>query len=305
MNSNKWYKFLLKEGSRNFIDQNVRYIGFISNDKFNSTLLNLSKFYTEEEFKSALKDSGTAKILNDYEINHLLGKGAMGLAFTLKDPHENYILKFQILDEDAIFDIGEVGTEYTTHLYRKQEQDKFDPKELRVLDSAKGFATLGSSEKIFISATIMAKASETGISGKTGKPMTADDVMVDIMRTKVQYLIKDIIDYYNSSDDKYRKSAILITMKNKIPASDHTLDRIEDLLNRKDTKNLFRILYMVFNSSNRIRSLSEEQFIGISLQLFKIIEEAYNKKGQHTTLDLHGGNFGFRPNSDIPIFFDI
>jgi hypothetical protein len=300
-----WYKFLLKEGSRNFIDQNIRYIGFISNDKFNSTLLNLSKFYTEEEFKSALKDSGTAKILNDYEIDNLLGKGAMGLAFTLKDPHENYILKFQILDEDAIFDIGEVGTEYTTHLYRKQEQDKFDPKELRVLDSAKGFATLGSSEKIFISATIMAKASETGISGKTGKPMTADDVMVDIMRTKIQYLIKDIIDYYNASDDKYRKSAIFITMKNKIPASDYTLDRIEDLLNRKDTKNLFRILYMVFNNSNRIRSLSEEQFIGISLQLFKISNEAYTKKGQHTTLDLHGGNFGFRPNSDIPIFFDI
>lgn len=300
-----WYRFLLKEGSRNFLDQNIRYIGFISNDKFNSTLLNLSKFYTEEEFKSALKDSGTAKILNDYEIDNLLGKGAMGLAFRLKDPHENYILKFQILDENSLIDIGEVGTEYITDLYKKQERDNFDPKELRVLDSAKGFATLGSSEKIFISVAVMAKAAETGISGKKGKPMTTDDVMYDVMRTKIQYTIRDIIDYYNTSNDRHRKSAVFIRIKNKIPASDYTLDRIEHLLNVKDTKNIFRILYMVFDNPNGIAYLSEEQFIGISLQLFKILKEAYDKKGHHITLDLHSGNFGFRPNSDIPIFFDI
>ena len=240
-----WYKFLLNEGTRNFLNHNLRYISLISPERGNATLLNLSRFYSEEEFISALKESNTLKIMSEYEIDELLGKGAMGLAFTLKDPHENYILKFQILDEDAIFDIGEVGTEYTTHLYRKQEQDEFDPKELRVLDSEKGFATLGSSEKIFISATIMAKASETGISGKTGKPMTAENVMVDVMRTKIQYLIKDIIDYYNASDDKYRKSAVFITMKNKIPASDYTLGRIEDLLNRKDTK-IFLEFYIWF-----------------------------------------------------------
>lgn len=304
MNSNKWYKFLIKEGSRNFLDQNIRYIGFISNDKFNSTLLNLSKFYTEEEFKSALKDSGTAKILNDYEIDHLLGKGAMGLAFTLKDPHENYVLKFQILDENSIIDIGEVGTEYTTHLYRKQEQDEFDPKELRVLDSSKGFATLGSSEKIFISATVMAKAAETGISGKKGKPMTTDDLMHDIMKTRIQYIIRDIIDYYNISDDISRKYAFN-RIKNRITASDYLLERLKHLLDIKDTKNIFRILYMVFDNPNSIAYLSEEQFMGISLQLFKIFKEAYDKNGYHATLDLHSGNFGFRPNSDIPIFFDI
>jgi hypothetical protein len=300
-----WYKFLLKEGSRNFLNHNLRYISLISPERGNATLLNLSRFYSEEEFINALKESNTLKIMSEYEIDELLGKGAMGLAFTLKDPHENYILKFQILDEDAIFDIGEVGTEYTTHLYKKQEQDEFDPKELRVLDSAKGFATLGSSEKIFISATVMAKATETGIAGKTGKPMTTDNVMSDLMRTKIQYLIRDVIDYYNTSDDKYRKSAVFNRIKNKLSASDYTLDRIEHLLNVKDTKNLFRILYMVFDNPNGIRSLSEEQFIGISLQLFKILEEAHDKKGYHITLDLHSGNFGFRPNSDIPIFFDI
>jgi serine/threonine protein kinase len=303
MNSNKWYKFLIKEGSRNFLDQNIRYIGFISNDKFNSTLLNLSKFYSQEEFKDALEDSGTSKILNDYEIDELLGKGAMGLAFKLKDPHENYVLKFQILDEDSINNIGEVGTEYTSHLHKKQEQDEYDPKELRVLDSEKGFITLRSGEKIFISAAVMAKAAETGISGKTGNPMTTDNVMYDISGTKIQYVIKDIIEYYKS-DDRYRKY-VLEKIKNKTRASRYVLERIEHLLNIKDTKNIFRILYMVFNNRNGIAYLSEEQFIGISLQLFKILKESYDIKGYNTTLDLHSGNFGFRPNSDIPIFFDI
>jgi hypothetical protein len=242
--------------------------------------------------------------MSEYQIDELLGKGAMGLAFTLKDPHENYILKFQILDEDAIHEGGEVGTEYITHLYKKQEQDDFDPKELRVLDSEKGFATIGSNDKIFISATVMAKAAQTGISGKTGKPMTTDDVMNDIIRTRIKYIIMNIVDLKHATQD-FRKTSITKKIKEDTRASDYEGERIEHLLKIGDNKNLFRLLYSIFDIRNLLRQLSEKQFIGICLQLYKIMDEAFVKNGYHVTLDLHSGNFGFRPNSDIPIFFDI
>jgi hypothetical protein len=299
-----WYKFLLKEGTRNFLNHNLRYISFISPERGNATLLNLSRFYTEEEFINALKESNTLKIMSEYEIDELLGKGAMGLAFTLKDPHENYILKFQILDEDAIHEGGEVGTEYITHLYKKQEQDDFDPKELRVLDSEKGFATIGSNDKVFISATVMAKAAQTGISGKTGKPMTTDDVMNDIIRTRIKYIIMNIVDLKHATQD-FRKTSIIKKIKEDTRASDYEGERIEHLLKVGDNKNLFRLLYSIFDIRNLLRQLSEKQFIGVCLQLYKIMDEAFVKNGYHVTLDLHSGNFGFRPNSDIPIFFDI
>jgi len=299
-----WYKFLLNEGTRNFLNHNLRYISFISPERGNATLLNLSRFYTEEEFVNALKESNTIKIMSEYEIDELLGKGAMGLAFTLKDPHENYILKFQILDEDAIHEGGEVGTEYITHLYKKQEQDDFDPKELRVLDSEKGFATIGSNDKVFISATVMAKAAQTGISGKTGKPMTTDDLMNDIIRTRIKYIIMNIVDLKHATQD-FRKTSIIKKIKEDTRASDYEGERIEHLLKVGDNKNLFRLLYSIFDNRNLLRQLSEKQFIGICLQLYKIMDEAFVKNGYHVTLDLHSGNFGFRPNSDIPIFFDI
>lgn len=299
-----WYKFLLNEGTRNFLNHNLRYISFISPERGNATLLNLSRFYTEEEFINALKESNTIKIMSEYEIDELLGKGAMGLAFTLKDPHENYILKFQILDEDAIHEGGEVGTEYITHLYKKQEQDDFDPKELRVLDSEKGFATIGSNDKVFISATVMAKAAQTGISGKTGKPMTTDDVMNDIIRTRIKYIIMNIVNLKHATQD-FRKTSIIKKIKEDTRASDYEGERIEHLLKVGDNKNLFRLLYSIFDIRNLLRQLSEKQFIGICLQLYKIMDEAFVKNGYHVTLDLHSGNFGFRPNSDIPIFFDI
>ena len=308
MNNNKWYKFLLKESLRNFAKQNIRYIGFLPIERGNYTLLNLSKIQHEEEFVEVLQDSGTFRIFKDYEIDKLIGRGAMGLAFSLKDPHENYILKFQILNEDTLLDIGEVGTEYTTHLYKKQEKDECDPKELRVLDSEKGFGTTDAGEKLFVSVTVMAKASEFGTSGKTGKAMSTENVMNDLMRTRIKYIIMNIVDYAHAPDGPYKKNVanrISLRVNEVATVSEYEKERIEQLLKNRDNKNLFRLIYSILNNNNLFHYLSEEQFIGICLQLYKIIDESFAKNGHHATLDLHAGNFGFRPNSDIPIFFDI
>lgn len=308
MINNKWYKFLLQEGSRHFARQNIRYIGFLPIEKGNYTLLNLSKIQQEDEFVEILQDSNTFRILKDYEIDRLIGRGAMGLAFSLKEPHENYILKFQILNEDTLLDIGEVGTEYTTHLYKKQEKEEFDPKELRVLDSEKGFGTTDAGEKLFVSATVMAKASEFGTSGKTGRAMSTENVMNDIMRTRVKYIIMNIVDYKHALDAPYKRSIanrVALRISEVATVSNYEKERIEQLLKNGDNKNLFRLIYSILNNNNLFNYLSEEQFVGICLQLYKIMDESFAKTGHHATLDLHGGNFGFRPNSDIPIFFDI
>ena len=48
-------------------------------------------------------------ITKDYKIKSILGSGAIGTAFGLEAPHENYVLKFQATE-------GTFGTEFLKNL---------------------------------------------------------------------------------------------------------------------------------------------------------------------------------------------
>lgn len=301
-----WYKFLV-EGSREFFDRNVGIIYNVKPDKMNLTLMAINEMESDE-FSNVLKESGAAKVINDYQIDKLLGMGAKGLAFTLKYPHENYILKLQIDSEGEFHAAGEVGTEYPSHLHKKQEQDIYDPKEMRVLESAKGWAENNSGEKFHVSAVVMSKASEEGASAE-GKTLTPFMVYKEIsITTKIKHFIVNFVDYLRA-EDKIRKDLagrrVEYRISNISGITPREVERVMHLLDVKDLKNVFRLLYNVFDRAGQIEYLSSEQFIGICLQLYKIMDESYARAGYHVALDLHSGNFGFRPNSDIPIFFDI
>lgn len=302
----KWYKFLA-EASREFFDRNVGIIHNISSDKMNMTLMAINEM-ENDEFSKLLKDSGVAKVINEYQIDKLLGMGSKGLAFSLKYPHENYILKFQIDSKLEFHAAGEVGTEYPSHLHKKQEQDIYDPKEMRVLESSKGWAESNSGEEFHISAIVMAKASEEGVSAE-GKTLTPAMVHKEIaITTKVKYFILNFIDYLRA-EDKIRKDLAGRRVEYRISNIDgitpKEVERVMHLLDVNDLKNVFRLLYNAFDRAGLIEYLSSEQFIGICLQIYKIMDESYARAGYHIALDLHSGNFGFRPNSDVPIFFDI
>jgi hypothetical protein len=303
-----WYKFLLNETSRNFFDRNVGIIYHLPTDSFKMNITSMAVSEMESsELSDLLKEAGVAKILNEYQIDKLLGMGAKGLAFTLKYPHENYILKFQIDSEEEFRAVGEVGTEYPSHLYKKQEKDIYDPKEMRVLESKRGWGENNSGEKFHVSVTVMSKASEEGITAEDTK-LTPSMVYRDIFLTKIKYLIMNFVDYLQA-EDKIRKDLAKQRVGNRVLNLDgittKETERIMYLLEIKDFKNVFRLLYNVFSRANLIQHLSLEQYVGLCMQLYKIIDESYVRTGHHVALDLHSGNFGFRPNSDIPIFFDI
>ncbi len=301
-----WYRFLLKESSRDFFDRNVGIIYNISSDKINMTSIAMNKMEIDE-FSNLLKQTDVEKVIKDYQIDKLLGMGGKGFAFTLKYPHEDYVLKFQIDSEEEFYAAGEVGTEYPSHLYKKQEKDIYDPKEMRVLESAKGWSESDNGEKFHFSAIVMSKASEEGTTADDTK-ITPSMVYRDILLTKIKYLIMNFVDYLQA-EDKIRKDLAGRRVEYRVSNIDgitpKEVERVMILLDRKDFKNVFRLLYNVFSRANLINYLSLEQYVGLCMQLYKIIDESYVRTGYHVALDLHSGNFGFRPNSDIPIFFDI
>jgi len=292
---NKWYKFLA-EASREFFDKNVEIIHNIPLDKKNMTLMVINEMESDE-FSKLLKDSGVSKIINEYQIDKLLGMGAKGLVFSLKYPHENYILKFQIDGEEEFREAGEVGTEYPFHLYKKQEQDIYDPKEMRVLDSVKNFARGGQDEEFFVSAIIMSKLSMTSESG-----ITTDEIMEDVRKTQIKFHIIRMVDYkYNK--DKAKNLFIKVLERDGYHPDD--VQKFLNLIDAGKYEELFKIFYDLNKKHGNIKYMNENQFVSFCLQLFKVYDEGFQKKGSHVVVDLHSGNFGFRPNSDNVMFFDI
>ena len=78
--------------------------------------------HNKDEFKKILLDAGAEKVLKDYKIKSILGSGAIGTAFNLEPPHENYVLKFQATqgkfgtDREAIEQWTHVLNDATRHL---------------------------------------------------------------------------------------------------------------------------------------------------------------------------------------------
>lgn len=297
--NNKWYKFLA-EATRDFFDRNVGliYHTAINNPRKdeNKTLTIIDEF-SQEQFEDLLFESRMDDILKEFQLDKIIGTGAMGVVYSLKYPHENYVFKFQLTTENDLIDVGgEVGTEYPTHLYSKQEKDEFDPKEMRVLDSIKNFAHDIKGESILISGIVMSKLSNVGESG-----ITTDQIMEDVRKTRIRWILMNIVDYHNNRNYMARER-----VKSKF--SEYHKDDVQtfmDLIDARKYEELFKIIYELNKTHGTIKHMDEKQYVSLALQLFKVMNEAFIKKGSHAALDLHSGNFGFRPNSDDVMFFDI
>lgn len=151
--NNKWYKFLLKEerNKREIILNNFHtiYDSLPQIPTQNATAEILDRV-EPREFAIFLKNNNLINIFETYEIDELLGHGAMGIAFSLKDPHENYVLKFEMhYHQPAGIGLGQQGglgqatalvrkrpgTDYPQQIAAKQEKGEYDPKQVNVLES--------------------------------------------------------------------------------------------------------------------------------------------------------------------------
>ena len=194
----KWYKFLLKEerNKRKIILNNFHTI-YDSLDQIptqNATAEILDRA-EPREFATFLKNNNLINIFETYEINELLGHGAMGIAFSLKDPHENYVLKFEMhYHQPAGTGLGQQGglgqatalvrkrpgTDYPQQIAAKQEKGEYDPKQVNVLESktVEGKAIIldigggqSESEEVDFYLSVMSRVSPTTYAGKgSGNP---------------------------------------------------------------------------------------------------------------------------------------
>ena len=97
----EWKRFLAEERADEF-ERNFKII--VSELEVLTTASSgyyeeMEKLYGEDresKLKEILSQPETYKILKDYRIKSKLGSGAIGTAFNLDSPHEDYVLKFQI-----------------------------------------------------------------------------------------------------------------------------------------------------------------------------------------------------------------
>lgn len=290
----EWRKYVT-EAIRNFFDRNVGLIYYNARSYEtgidNQTIVFIQRS-SEEEFKNLLIECGVDKILKDYQLDKNLGIGRLGVVYTLKYPHENYVFKFQITEKEDLENAGgEMGTEYPAHLYSKQEKDNFDPKEMRVLESIRNFAHNAKGEVFFVSGIIMSKLSKIGASG-----ITTEEIMRDIIKTQMKFILMSVANYHKGKRDLRTIEAI---KNNFVKYKKDDAKTLMELIEAGEYEQLFRLIYQLNKTSGKIKYMDEKQFVNFALQLLKIMSEGDGY------VDLHDGNFGFRPNSDDVMFFDI
>lgn len=298
---NEWRAYLSEARENNF-NHNVDKIilAFQSSPDHIDTTQFYYEFKDRNDFEDFLMLSGAYKILATYKINKLLGHGAIGFAFALEEPHKDYILKFQISDRTY-------GADYIKDVYSRQQQGEFKPNEVRVLEAFEQKEKFGATTALFC-VFVMSKVSMENIGGKTGKTITSDDAYFDMEDSFAINVIENLIAlntlYGRSDKDSPDVQKAIKNTKKAGSMSTGTKSaeykKIINIFENSTIENVAKYLYGL--KTNFINHLSRDQYVAMFKEIYDQ-GKASVKAGR--TMDLHGGNFGFRPKSDTPISFDI
>jgi hypothetical protein len=301
----EWKQFL-NEGNSSVFIRNLQKIFDLKNDiKINVDDNETTKFINNRQFlelKKILVDAGAEKILSNYKIKKYLGSGAIGAAFELEDPHENYVMKFQITDY-------QVGVKPILKAYKEQEEGKFSPDNIRILDVFEGVFK-PSIKSYYIYIFIIAKVATNNYAGKRGgKAATPEDFYDDLYHSSMNLLLEGIWEHNNRTEWQKERDKL-----SKIPAyrssyyfkafarryGDAELLKMLKIAKYSTIENLARAVYSL--GSAFIKHSSREQFVLLSKEYYK--QYSFSKEND-SAFDFHGGNFGFRPKSDVPLSFDV
>ena len=256
----------------------------------------------EKEIMSFFVQAGLKPILSKYKISKFLGSGALGIVFSLESPHEDYVLKIQISDQ-------QYGIDSLENIWRKQQSGKYEKGEINILDFKTGAGKIrapayyGSGMQEFdVSAIILSKVSTSMHSGKTGKI------------TSVSSLRNDIYPYIDLTTSFIRGGPNTTGYKLYGYSMDEMI-RIYEQFYRIPKKDFYAKLYETIDEDYdkededpnilHFEILSKSQFVAIMMEAYKQANKHYDIHGNFETFDFHGGNFGFRPRSEEPISFDI
>lgn len=315
---NEWKKYLVEETANNF-EHNFNIIASACQNTATAT----ASFYAEltywenyrvenegknindpavaqqinnnvkEKLRKLLIDVGAEPILRNYKIEKMLGAGSIGIAFSLEEPHQDYIIKFQITHR-------RVGAEHILDIYNRQEKGEFKPNEVRVLDAVDGsYAFMGTSYKVNL--FVMSKVAMKNIAGKTGGLADPEDFMNDLYVSSATDLVELLLYLKeNPNLDALGKKIHMSTFKHNSSLSDEQIQSLVDVFEKSSIENVARLFYKL--KGNDIHMLSRDQFVALFKEFY---EQAIAARKAGRPFDFHGGNFGFRPKSDVPLPFDI
>lgn len=296
------WRTYLAEARDNYFDYNIDKIvlAIESSDPDIDTSYFYYEFADKDDFKNYLTTIGADKVLSNYKIKKLLGHGSIGFAFALEDPHEDYVLKFQISDRTF-------GADYLKDVYERQQKDQFKPNEVRVLEAFdnKGKINLA---KVETCVFVMSKVSMENIAGKTGKSATTDELFKDMENSFAINTLEELVNLklLNDRPDKDSpdvKKAIDNRMKTlKVNSTMNTIDfyKFVNIFQKGTLEDVAKFFYKV--KQDKFQHLSRDQFVFFFKEIYQQFLAAL---ATGRSVDLHAGNLGFRPKSDVPISFDI
>jgi hypothetical protein len=308
----KWLNFLTKKQGRNFLNDNVKKI-FDSLDQVptQNATAEILDIVSERNFIDFINDHKLNRIFKDYEIDELLGHGIKGLAFTLKEPHENYVLKMEMH-----YHTGDTrpGVDYPQQVMRKQEAGQYDPTQVNVLESEAfentQIDTKSHSENIDFYLSIMSKVQQSTYAGKKTGGMTTKDAMKDFAFSKAGVFIDLLISLRNGAimNDLegwiydtllYSKFGAALPRDNR-----NVLKRAAKILANKvqneSPESVVVFLYSIFQ--NQFQYLSKQQFLDLCKEYFDRAIDA--KFAGKQFADFHGGNIGYGVTGK-PASFDV
>ena len=321
MNLN-WLNFLTKKPGRNFINHNVRKI-FDSLDQVptQNATAEILDMVSERNFIDFINDHQLNTIFKNYEIDELLGHGIKGLAFTLKEPHENYVFKIEMH-----YHTGETGpgVDYPQQIMKKQEAGQYDPTQVNVLESeafeGTEIDTTSHSETIDFYLSVMSRVQQTTYAGKEhgkwkslykGKysgGMTTKDAMKDFAFSKAGVFLELLLSVRNGAimndlEGWIRDELTFSKFGASFPREKRgVLAKAAKILAQKiqnePPESVAVFLYSLFR--NQFEHLSEQQFLDLCEEYYNRTVDA--KFAGKQFADFHGGNIGYGREGRVKSF---
>lgn len=303
---NKWYKFLLTE-ERNFVMSNIMKI-YEALDKVptQNATAEILDMVQPPDFLKFLENNKLINIFKTYEIHGLLGHGIKGMAFALKEPHENYVLKFEIHYHQQG---TRPGVDYPQQIASKQEIGKYDPKQVNVLESetveGASMSITGTAktieEPVDFYLSIMSKVQPITYKGTGTGGMTTKEALKDFTFSKAPEFLDVMISIKNGApmpnlNNWVRDELFYSKFGARLPRDKRdVLTKVAGVLSHKirneTPKSVSSFIYNIFK--DQMEFLSKQQFLDVCREYYDRQLDAMSAGKEFS--DFHGGNVGFGP----------
>lgn len=244
-------------------------------------------------------------VLSQYKIDSFLGAGGIGLAFSLHDPHENYILKLQIVREKKDMHLTKTGSGHNKVVFDRQQNNVYGKNEANILEAFSEIKAKYNNHNVVASIFVLSKLQESGeFVDENGRNFNLNDLKKDFFKYASVYVIQQLsfIFYYRKilkkdiSEIPQQIKVLNMYLKNDQALISSVIKYIENGRPEEALKIIYGALQSVFTI------ITEELFVRFGLVVY---ENALDTIKNNAGRDQHGGNYGFRPNSLDLIPFDI